>query len=60
MKDKCQCCNTGLNPEEIYGDWFYCAVCHRNFPYQPERLNPEGHFREAAYDSPNMENKENP
>jgi len=32
-KEKCPCCKTGLDPEEIYTDFFYCGVCHRNFPY---------------------------
>lgn len=30
---------------------FICPRC-----FQPERLNPEGHFREVAYDSPTCDN----
>lgn len=40
-KERCQCCNTGIDPEEIYTDYFYCGVCHKNFPYQPERSKRE-------------------
>ena len=42
MKEKCPCCTTGIDPEEIYTDWFYCWVCEKDFPYHRERLNPEG------------------
>lgn len=51
-KERCQCCNTGLDPEEIYTDFFYCAVCHKNFPYihnQPERSKREDLFENEEY-----------
>ena len=53
--EKCQCCNTGIDPEEIYTDFFYCGVCHNNFPYQPERLSEKTYYRNEDGTYPHLE-----
>lgn len=35
---KCPECKNEIDPLEIYGDWFYCFVCNKNFDY-PTREN---------------------
>lgn len=39
--DTCQKCKTIIDPTEIYGDWFYCKVCQKEWTYQPERSKRE-------------------
>ena len=58
----CEICQKKIPKCEIYGDWYYCKRCDRNY-YHRERLNPEDHIVEAnemVCDSPNSENKESP
>lgn len=40
--DKCKKCNNEIDPTEIYGDWFYCKSCKKEYTYQPERSKREG------------------
>lgn len=52
----CLHCASVIDPDEIYGDWFHCLGCGKNFEYQPERSSPEDHFvetNEMICDDPN-------
>ena len=39
--EKCKYCDTEIDFSEIYGDWFFCIGCLKNFSYRRERTNPE-------------------
>jgi len=30
----CQVCNNLIEKYEIYGDWYYCSVCQKNYKYE--------------------------
>ncbi len=39
--DLCPNCSRKINESEIYGDWFYCEFCNKEFAYKEENQNKE-------------------
>jgi hypothetical protein len=37
--DVCKKCKNKIDEVEIYGDWFYCKFCNKEFSYKNEDRN---------------------